>query len=166
MVRHRWGIINMVKNNWQNIIITFVLLSLDGPFLLYAQLHHKLMHSSVTINVTHIILMLIFKYWAMLIIYPAVKTCLLDNVMSNNLLNPNQSADFKYHSTETTLLSLHIHLTNAIFHHKVSCLCCQSLCCVWYNCSFHSHSITSPPGSANLTCYTILSPGKVVAFVK
>src|SRR6218665_3895869 len=42
---------------------------------------------------------------------------------SNNLLNPNQSAYTKHHSTETLLISLYNKLVMAIGHQQVSCLC-------------------------------------------
>src|SRR6218665_2326896 len=42
---------------------------------------------------------------------------------SNNLLNPNQSAYTKHHSTETLLNSLYHKLVMAIGHQQVSCLC-------------------------------------------
>src|SRR6218665_3018848 len=42
---------------------------------------------------------------------------------SNNLLNPNQSAYTKHHSTETLLTSLYNKLVMAIGHQQVSCLC-------------------------------------------
>ena len=45
----------------------------------------------------------------------------------NPLYNTNQSAYTKYHSTETTLLSLHDHLITAISHQQVSCLCLLDL---------------------------------------
>ena len=41
--------------------------------------------------------------------------------------NPNQSAYTKYHSTETTLFSLHVHIITAISHQQVSCLCLLDL---------------------------------------
>src|SRR6218665_2678903 len=41
---------------------------------------------------------------------------------SNNLLNPNQSAYTKLHSTETLLTSLYNKLVMAIGHQQVSCL--------------------------------------------
>ena len=52
-----------------------------------------------------------------------VKTRFLNHLSSNSLLNPYQSAYSKNHSTETTLLSLHDHLSNAIAHQQVSCQC-------------------------------------------
>ena len=52
-----------------------------------------------------------------------VKTRLFNHLSSNSLLNPYQSAYSKIHSTETTLLSLHDHLSNAIAHQHVSWLC-------------------------------------------
>ena len=42
---------------------------------------------------------------------------------SNNLLNLNQSAYTKHHSTETLLTSLYNKLVTAIGHQQVSCLC-------------------------------------------
>ena len=48
---------------------------------------------------------------------------LLDHLTSNSLLNPFQSAYTKFYSTETTLLSLHDHLSNAISLQQISCLC-------------------------------------------
>ena len=41
---------------------------------------------------------------------------------SNNLLNPNQSAYCKHHSTDTALLYIYDHLVNAIDSQKLSCL--------------------------------------------
>ena len=52
-----------------------------------------------------------------------VKSHLNDHLSSSNLYNPNPSAYTKFHSTETTLLSLHFHLITAISHQQVSCLC-------------------------------------------
>ena len=52
-----------------------------------------------------------------------VKKRLLDHLTSNSLLNPFQSAYTKFYSTETTLLSIHDHLSNAISMQQVSCLC-------------------------------------------
>ena len=46
---------------------------------------------------------------------------------SNSLLNTFQSAYTKNDSTETTLLSIHDHLFNAISHQQVSCLCLLDL---------------------------------------
>ena len=54
-------------------------------------------------------------------------THLLNHLSSNSLLNPYQSAYSKIHSTKTTLLSLHDHLSNAIAHRQVSCLCLLDL---------------------------------------
>ena len=47
----------------------------------------------------------------------------LNHLSSSSRLNPYQSAYSKNYSTETTLLSLHDHLSNAIAHQQVSCLC-------------------------------------------
>ena len=47
---------------------------------------------------------------------------LFDHLTSNSLLNPFQSAYTKFYSTETTLLSLHDHLSKAIFMQQVSYL--------------------------------------------
>ena len=44
-------------------------------------------------------------------------------LISNNLLNPNQSAYTKHHSTETLLASLYNKLVMAIGRQQVSCLC-------------------------------------------
>ena len=52
-----------------------------------------------------------------------VKSRLNEHLSSNSLYNPNHSAYSKYHSTETTLLSLHDYLITAISHQQVSCLC-------------------------------------------
>ena len=52
-----------------------------------------------------------------------VKKRLLAHLISNFLLNPFQSAYTKFYSTETTLISLHDHLSNAIAKQQVSCLC-------------------------------------------
>ena len=51
-----------------------------------------------------------------------VKKRLPDHLNSNSLLNPYQSAYTKFYFTETTLLSLHDHLSNAISMQQVSCL--------------------------------------------
>ena len=56
-----------------------------------------------------------------------IKSRLNKHLSSNSLYNPNQSAYTKYHSTETTLLSLHDHLIIAISHQQVSCLCLLDL---------------------------------------
>ena len=55
------------------------------------------------------------------------KNRLLHHLTSNSILNPFQSAYTKYYSTETTIISLHDHLTNAISHQQVSCLCILDL---------------------------------------
>ena len=52
---------------------------------------------------------------------------LLDHLTSNSLLNPFQSAYTKFYSTETTLLSLHDHLSNAISMEQVFYLCLLDL---------------------------------------
>ena len=49
------------------------------------------------------------------------------HLSSNSLYNPNQSVYTKYHSTETTLLSLHNHLITAISNQQVPCLCLLDL---------------------------------------
>ena len=51
------------------------------------------------------------------------KKHLLDHLTSNSLLYLFQFAYTKFYSTETTLLSLHDHLSNAISMQQVSCLC-------------------------------------------
>ena len=56
-----------------------------------------------------------------------VKTRLLNHLSSNSLLNPYQSAYSKDHSTKTTLLSLHDHLSNATAHQQISFLCLLDL---------------------------------------
>ena len=56
-----------------------------------------------------------------------VKKRLLDHFISNSLLNLFQSAYTKFYSTETTLVSLHDHLSNAIFMQQISCLCLLDL---------------------------------------
>ena len=57
-----------------------------------------------------------------------VKFRLNEHLSSNSMYNPNQSAYTKYHSTETTLLSLNDrHLITAISHQQVSCLCLLDL---------------------------------------
>ena len=55
------------------------------------------------------------------------KSHLNEHLSSNSLYNPNQSAYTKYHSTETTLLSLHDHLITAISHQQVSWFCLLEL---------------------------------------
>ena len=56
-----------------------------------------------------------------------VKKRLLDHLTSNSLLNPFQSVYTKFYPTQTTLLSLHDHLSNAISMQQVSCLCLLDL---------------------------------------
>ena len=56
-----------------------------------------------------------------------VKSRLNEHLSSNYLYNPNQSAYSKYHSTETTLLSLHDHLIKVMNHQQVFCLCLLDL---------------------------------------
>ena len=51
-----------------------------------------------------------------------VKLRLVDHLSTNNLLNSFQSAYIKHHSTETTLLSVHDHIINAMSHQQVTCL--------------------------------------------
>jgi len=67
------------------------------------------------------------------IIERIVKVRLTNDLSSNNLLNPHQSAYCKHQSTETALLYIHDHLINAISSQKLSCLCLLDLCCVWYH---------------------------------
>ena len=51
-----------------------------------------------------------------------VKLRLTDYLSNNNLLNPFQSAYIKFHSTETTLLSVHDHLIKAMSLQQITCL--------------------------------------------
>ena len=51
-----------------------------------------------------------------------VKSRLNEHLSSNSLYNPNQSVYTKYHSTETTIVSLNDHIITAISHQQVSCL--------------------------------------------
>ena len=51
-----------------------------------------------------------------------VKKRLLDHLTTNSLLNPFQSGYTKFYSTETTLRSLHDHLSNAVSMQQVSCI--------------------------------------------
>ena len=51
-----------------------------------------------------------------------VKSCLIDHVTYNKLLNAYQSAYCKHHSIETALLYIHDYHFNAIGSQKVSCL--------------------------------------------
>jgi len=51
----------------------------------------------------------------------------MNHLTSNKLLNPHQSAYYRYHSTETALLYIHDHIINAIGSQKVSCLCLLDL---------------------------------------
>ena len=60
-----------------------------------------------------------------------VKSRLTEHVSSKYLYNPNQSTYTKYHSIETILLSLHDHLSTAIGHQQVSCLCLLDLTAVF-----------------------------------
>jgi len=46
-------------------------------------------------------------------------------ISDHNLLNPRQSAFWRHHSTETSILC--IHLINAIGSQKLSCLCLLDL---------------------------------------
>ena len=55
------------------------------------------------------------------------KKRLLDHLTFNSLLNPVQSSYIKFYSTETTLVSLHDHLSNAMSMQQVSCLCLLDL---------------------------------------
>jgi len=56
-----------------------------------------------------------------------VKSHLTDHLTSNKLLNPDQSACCKHHSTEKALLYIHDHLINAIGSQQLSCLCLLDL---------------------------------------
>ena len=51
-----------------------------------------------------------------------VKLRLVDYLSTNNLINSFQSAYIKHHSTETTLLSVHDHIIQAMSHQQVTCL--------------------------------------------
>ena len=59
--------------------------------------------------------------------FPSAVTSPFHTYSFNSLLHPYQSAYSKNHSTETTLLSLYDHLSNAIAHQQVSCLCLLDL---------------------------------------
>ena len=54
------------------------------------------------------------------------RNCQLAHLTCNSLHNPFQSAYNRNYFTETTLLSLHDHLSNVISH-QVSCLCLLDL---------------------------------------
>ena len=56
-----------------------------------------------------------------------VKYRLLDHLSTNSLLNSHQSAYSKFHSTETTLLSVHDHLIKSISTKKITALCLLDL---------------------------------------
>ena len=77
-----------------------------------------------------------------------VKKRLLDHLTSNSLLNPFQSAFIKFYSTETTLLSLHDHLSNAISMQQVVCLCLLELSAAFDTLTTPSYFIVFPPGLA------------------
>ena len=62
----------------------------------------------------------------------------LDHLTSNSLLNLFQSAYTKLYSAETTLLSLHDHLSNAISKQQVFCHCLLDLSAA---CDTLDHSI-------------------------
>ena len=66
-----------------------------------------------------------------------VKKRLLDHLISNSLLNPFQSAYTKFYSTETTLLSLHDHFSDAISATTLLPLSSWSICCLWYSRPLH-----------------------------
>jgi len=51
---------------------------------------------------------------------------LIDHLASNKR-NPHQSVYCKHHSTDTALLYIHDHLTNAIGSQNISCLCLLDL---------------------------------------
>ena len=53
--------------------------------------------------------------------YSVVKSHVTDHLLFNKLFNPHQVAYCKHHSTETSLLC--IHLINAVGSQKLSCLC-------------------------------------------
>jgi hypothetical protein len=56
-----------------------------------------------------------------------VKSRLDDHLSTHSLYNKFQSAYTKFHSTESTLLSLHDHLIRAISNQKLTCLCLLDL---------------------------------------
>ena len=56
-----------------------------------------------------------------------VKTRLTDYLSKNSLLNPFQSAYTKFHSTETTLLSVHDFIIRAMSQQQVTGLCLLDL---------------------------------------
>ena len=56
-----------------------------------------------------------------------VKSRLTDHLSTNCLFNSHQSAYSKYHSTETTLLSVHDHLIKSISTQKLTALCLLDL---------------------------------------
>ena len=56
-----------------------------------------------------------------------VKARLTDHLSTNSLFNSHQSAYSKYHSTETTLLSVHDHLIKSISTQKITALCLLDL---------------------------------------
>jgi len=66
------------------------------------------------------------------IIERVVKSRLSDHLTSNYLVNPQQSAYCKHHSTETDLLYINDHLINAIGSRKISCLFLLDLSAAFY----------------------------------
>ena len=56
-----------------------------------------------------------------------VKSRLLNHLSTNSLFNSHQSAYSKFHSTETTLLSVHDHLIKAVSTQKLTALCLLDL---------------------------------------
>ena len=63
------------------------------------------------------------------------------------MCNLNKFAYTKYHSTETTLLSLHDHLIAEISDWQVSCLCLLDLYAAFDNIDHSILSIVFRPGS-------------------
>jgi len=79
------------------------------------------------------------------------KLRLADYLSTNNLLNSFQSAYSKHHSTETTLLSVHDHIIEAMRHQQVTCLTLLDLSAA-FNTIHHSNLFErlSYPGLAFL----------------
>jgi len=79
-----------------------------------------------------------------------------DYLSTNNLLNSFQSAYIKYHSTETTFLSVHNHIIKAMSYQHVTCLTLLDLSAAF---DTIDHSILPERFSSDLAFLLLLSLG-------
>ena len=93
------------------------------------------------------------------IIERVVKSRLTDHLTYNKLLNPQQSAYCKHHSTETALLYIHDHLIHAIGSQSYCVYVSSTFLLPLTPSTIASYSLVSPLGSVSTALFSIgLSP--------